>query len=468
MLNATEIAATFPDPFVVLTLNLTVEYASQRFYDFFDVNEAETIGRPLRELGNGQWDIPSLLEPLERVIETKTSIENYEVEHTFEDIGHRIMLLNARKTIRPGNGSTRILLVLEDVTSETLAAREVEKQERLMTGIVDTLREPLLVLDSDQVIRTASKAFYRVFETSPEATLGKPLSELGNGQWAIPALQKLLGEVLSENEPVVDFEIRHEFPNIGEKLIVLNARRMMSDDGDADTILLAMQDATNERQLGRDRQAALERANDLLEELNHRVMNSLTMIGSIISLEGHSLSDEECKAAFERISSRVLSIGALYKGLMKNNSVNQVLADQYIAGVVRDAVSAFGPAGWDLKVDLNLSPIPLFTQVAVPMGLVVNELAINSLKYAFADRQTGRISVQLAEISDEIEMRFSDDGNGIDENARVDSGLGQRLTEAFVQQMGGTITLDSGNNGTYYKIAIPASSNRAVTADAQQ
>lgn len=464
MLDATEIAATFPDPFLVLTLNLTVEYASQRFYDFFEASEAETIGKPLRELGNGQWDIPSLLEPLERVIETKTAIEDYEVEHTFENIGHRIMLLNARKTIRPGNGSTRILLVLEDVTSEALAAREVEKQERLMTGIVDTLREPLLVLDADQVILTASKAFYRVFGTSPEATIGKPLREMGNGQWDIPALEEMLDEVLTENEPVVDFEVRHDFPGIGEKLIVLNAHKILRDGENSKTILLAMQDATHERRLERDQKTALERANDLLEELNHRVMNSLAMIGSIMAIESRSLSDEDCKAAFERINSRVMSIGALYRGLVRNESVNQVSADEYIGGVIRDAVSAFGPPEWELQIDLNLSPIPLSTQVAVPMGLVVNELAINSLKYAFVDRQTGRLSVSIEKSSDLIEIRFSDDGRGIDKNARVDSGLGQRLTNALVQQMGGTITLDSGNAGTRYTIAIPASSNSARPA----
>ncbi|GMN03831.1 sensor histidine kinase [Erythrobacter sp. MTPC3] len=464
MLDATEIAATFPDPFLVLTLNLTVEYASQRFYDFFEASEAETIGKPLRELGNGQWDIPSLLEPLERVIETKTSIEDYEVEHTFENIGHRIMLLNARKTIRPGNGSTRILLVLEDVTAEALAAREMEKQERLMTGIVGTLREPLLVLDADQVILTASEAFYRVFDTSPDATIGKPLQKMGNGQWNIPELHKMLGEVLTENAPVVDFEVRQNFPGIGEKFIVLNAHKILRDGKNSRTILLAMQDATLEKRLERAQQAALERANDLLEELNHRVMNSLAMIGSIMAIESRSLSDDDCKAAFERINSRVMSIGALYRGLVRNESVNQVSADEYIGGVVRDAVSAFGPPEWELQIDLDLPPISLTTEIAVPMGLVVNELAINSLKYAYAGRQTGRLSVSIANSAEGIKILFSDDGPGIDENARVDSGLGQRLTSALVQQMGGTIALDSGDGGTRYTIAIPASSNSARSA----
>lgn len=464
MLDAAEIAATFPDPFLVLTLNLTVEYANQRFYDFFQVSEVETIGKPLQELGNGQWNIPSLLGPLGRIIEMKTPVENYEVEHTFENIGHRIMRLNARKTVRPGNGSTRILMVLEDVTSEALSIRDVEKRERLMTGIVDTLREPLLVLDQDQVVLKASRAFYRVFRTSAEATIGKTLRELGNGQWNITSLLAQLDEVLGEEEPLVDFEVRHEFPDIGEKVIVLNAHKIVSDGENSQTVLLAMQDATRERQLERDQQASLERAHDLLEELNHRVMNSLAMIGSIMAIEARALSDEECKAAFERINSRVMSVGALYKGLVRNESVNQVPADEYIGGVVRDAVSAFGPPEWKLQIDLKLSPIPLSTKVAVPMGLVVNELAINSLKYAFVERQTGRLSVHLEKSSDGIEIRFGDDGRGIDENARVDSGLGQRLTNALVQQLGGTITLDSGERGTHYTIAIPAGSNNPSNA----
>lgn len=455
MLDAAEIAATFPDSFLVLTLNLTVEYANERFYDFFQVGPAESIGRPLAELGNGQWNIPSLLEPLGRIIAPGTTIENYEVEHVFESIGHRIMRLNARKTIRPGNGSQRILLVLEDVTTEVLAARDVERQERLMTGIVDTLREPLLVLDADHVVLAASKAFYRVFQTSPDATLGLALPALGNGQWAIPGLLDLLGDVLARDAPIIDYEVRHDFPGIGEKLIVLNASKIIRDGEDSGTILLAMQDMTRERRVELEREAALARANDLLEELNHRVMNSLSIVSAIVSFEGHSLSDAECRAAFERMRARIGSIGSLYKLLVHTDRVNEVPAGEYLGGVVQEAVAAFGPVGWELDFEREVAPIMLSTRIALPLGLALNELTINSLKYAFTDRKAGRLDLRVENSGSELNVQFRDDGHGIDKAARVDSGRGEKLTNAMIAQLGGTITRDSGDGGTAYTISIP-------------
>jgi len=93
----------------------------------------------------------------------------------------------------------------------------------------------------------------------------------------------------------------------------------------------------------------------------------------------------------------------------------------------------------------------------VPLGLIISELATNSLKYAYKGRDSGTLGLRVVTIKDGVELTIWDDGQGIDENACVDSGLGQKLVEAFVQQLGATLNRTSGQDGTRYTLAIPQS-----------
>lgn len=93
--------------------------------------------------------------------------------------------------------------------------------------IVDTVREPLLILDDDLRVRRGNRSFYQTFRVAPEDTEGRLVYELGNHQWAIPALRRLLEEVLPRNTVFNDFEVAHDFPAIGPKVMLLNARRWL-------------------------------------------------------------------------------------------------------------------------------------------------------------------------------------------------------------------------------------------------
>src|SRR6202790_4141708 len=114
-------------------------------------------------------------------------------------------------------------------------------------NIIATLREPFVVLDKSLRVRTANAAFYRAFHASKEETEDRFVYELGNGQWDIPQLRTLLSQVLSNSHPVEDFEVEHAFPAIGRRTMLLNARRFAPDGDDADLVLLAIEDNTDNR-----------------------------------------------------------------------------------------------------------------------------------------------------------------------------------------------------------------------------
>jgi PAS domain S-box-containing protein len=116
--------------------------------------------------------------------------------------------------------------------------------------IVDTVREPLLVLDADLRVQTVNRSFCETFHVSPDASLGDLLYDLGNGQWNIPALRTLLEDVLPQNSQFNDYEVEHDFPDIGHRVMLLNGRRLYREGSDTELILLAIEDITERKYAG--------------------------------------------------------------------------------------------------------------------------------------------------------------------------------------------------------------------------
>lgn len=175
------------EPLICLDQDLRVVTVSRSFYDFFKVKPEETVGQLIYDLGNKQWDIPRLRELLETILPEKTAFDNYEVEHDFDTIGRRTMLLNARQLER-GLGKERIiLLAIEDITErkkietgleETRKELEVIKKSaddahEFADSVINSVREPLISLDQDLRVVTVSRSFYDFFKVKPEETVGQ-------------------------------------------------------------------------------------------------------------------------------------------------------------------------------------------------------------------------------------------------------------------------------------------------------
>ncbi|MCF7702300.1 PAS domain-containing protein [Loktanella sp. M215] len=337
---------------------------------------------------------------------------------------------------------------MDDISSVALTAMD-------LSDIVATFREGLLVLTEDLTIAYASDKFLTMFQVDRMGTVGRSLADMGDGRWNIPALLEPIRAVVTQDVTLENLEVDHHFELIGRKVMRLNVRKTVRAGDNARRILLAIEDVTARRLLETERDKALAQSTRLLEELNHRVMNSMSMIGSVISMEGRAQTDVACRAAFTRLRTRIEAIGTLYRVLSRTGAVDCVEADDYLNAIMRDAVAAMEASPGAISLDLSVSDIQLSTRTAVPLGLITNELVTNSLKYAYNGRDTGKLGLGLAKTPDGIEITFWDDGSGIDKTARVDSGLGQKLVEAFVQQLGGVLTQTSDQHGTRHSLAIP-------------
>ena len=191
---------------------------------------ASDIGRPLADI-KSNIEGNDLLAELQTVLDTLIPIER-EVRTT--DGAWYLARMQPYRTL--DNVIAGVVLTFTTVTDYKLAS----EAQVLAEGIINTVSEPLIVLDSALQVVSAGHSFYRHFRVTPEDTVGRKIYDLGNGQWAIPALRELLENILPQKQVMDGYVVEHDFPSLGPRRMVLNARRIVTAPGDTELILLAM------------------------------------------------------------------------------------------------------------------------------------------------------------------------------------------------------------------------------------
>ncbi|HSB05674.1 MAG TPA: sigma 54-interacting transcriptional regulator, partial [Thermodesulfobacteriota bacterium] len=177
---AESIVETIREPLVVLASSLKVISANRSFYETFQVTPEETEGRFIFDIGNHQWDIPALRELLEKIIPQNTHFNDFEVDHEFQIIGRKRMLLNARRVYREGKGTDRILLAFEDITAQKQSEEALKISETRYRRLFETAQDGILILDAETgQISDVNPFLVEMLGYSHEDFLGKKLWEIG-------------------------------------------------------------------------------------------------------------------------------------------------------------------------------------------------------------------------------------------------------------------------------------------------
>jgi len=311
---------------------------------------------------------------------------------------------------------------------------EIEEARAFAQAIIDTVREPVLVLDQDLRVITASRSFYRTFKVGPEDTEGRLLYELGDGHWDIPKLRLLLEKIVPENGVMEDYEVEYEFPNVGPRTMCLNARKVFYEEGSHTTILLGIEDVTRQRVLEREKDELLRQKDVLLEEIQHRVANSLQIIASIILLKAKAVDSEETRVHPPCIcGQRVHRNGALSSRLCEALAISMIGENRPIS------LKVSGEGG------------SATSRQAESLGLIATELVINSLKHAFSENtKDGQITVAYEVSGTDWKLSIADNGVGKPDGvfAQPKTGLGTGIVKALAQQLGAKVETLAGPEGT--------------------
>lgn len=336
----------------------------------------------------------------------------------------------------------------------------VENKEAgtLAQAIVDTVREPLLVLDKDLRVLAASRSFYLTFKVDRTETLDKLLYTLGDGQWDIPGLRLLLENIVPEHGVMDDYEVEHEFPDIGRRTMLLNARKVFYEGNSHTTLLLGIEDVTERRALERERedllrqQAALLREKDvLLEELQHRVGNSLQIIAAIILMKSRMATSEETRQVLEDAHKRVMSVATVQQHLHVSGAIGPVAMEPYLSTLCESLKTSMIGDYLPTTLQVTSDQGSISSREAVSIGLIVTELILNALKHAFPNNKTDRqIMVGFSVIGNNWKLSVADNGIGapVGVFAQKKSGLGTSIINALAQQLEARVDVSSSPQGT--------------------
>ena len=308
-------------------------------------------------------------------------------------------------------------------------------------GVMDTIRNPLLILTSDMTVISANPAFYQTFETSRDDTVGVALHDLGDGQWNIKELRLLLEDVLPKSASVLDYEVRGVFPHIGERTMLVTAQRLKHPDNGQRIMLVSIVDATQRRQ-------DEDEKDILIGELDHRIKNLLAVTQSLArqtSVEGRTA--EEYRDAFL----------ARFEAMARSLSMTGKTAD--LAELVQTAMEPIAQSTHCVTITEGPA-VSLRPSEVTALSLVLHELTTNAVKHGALSVPEGQVAIgwRLAPHEDGHRRVHLDwvESNGPETAPPTETGFGTRLiTFAAERELRGTLEQDYRPDGLSLRMSFP-------------
>ncbi len=367
------------------------------------------------------------------------------------------------------------------VTEHTQLKRALQEAREYAEAIIQTVREPLVVLDGDLKIISANRSFYETFEVTPEQTEGQLLYRLGNQQQDIPNLRELLEEILPEKTTFEGFQIEHDFPTIGHRIMLLNARQLQYRDGRPLMTLLAIEDITGRKQI-EERQAELlqevenvnHKLNDFAYIFSHELKAPLRGIRTLvewIATDYADKLDEKGKEQINLLSDQVVRMHNLIDGILHYSRVEHIREEQTrvdLNKVVQDVIEMLKPPENVVIEVENELPTVLCEQTHIMQ--VFQNLLSNAVKYM--DKPKGQVKVGCIEENGFWKFSVADNGPGVEKkyfekifemfqtllprDEFETAGVGLSIVKKIVEMYGGRVWVESEvGKGSVFFFTLP-------------
>jgi len=415
-------------------------------------NPEELIGKPIREIIHPDyWEMAQARIRMEE--EGKTAPLNEEkfirLDGTPVDVEVIAIPINYK-------GKLEVHSIVRDITERKITEKVLYENEQRLTSIYNTVGDVIMYLAVEPAGQfrfiSVNPAFTKITGLSQEMVVGRTVNEIIHEPSLMIVLEKYQQAI--EENAIVRWEETSDYPTMwmtGEVSIapVVNAK------GTCTHLVGSVHDIT-ERKVAEDQiRRSLEEKDVLLREIYHRVKNNMQIISSMLKLQSRHMEDEKYIDIFKETQNRVMSMSLVHEKLYKSKDLVKIDSRNYIKDLVKGLLQSYNINGVSVAANINNENIQFGIDLAIPCGLIINELVTNSLKHAFPDGREGEIRISLC-LTDEnmIELSVSDNGVGIPEDVdfRTTKTLGLHLVTILAQdQLSGEINLNR-NNGTEFKI----------------
>jgi two-component system, sensor histidine kinase PdtaS len=324
----------------------------------------------------------------------------------------------------------------------------------LALAVIASSTAPLLLLNGDLTLVAASKSFCRAFGIDPAKVPDCPLRELGGGEWNVPQLDALLKATAQGFADVEGYEIDLRRKDRDSRRLVLNAQKLEYGSAENVRLLLAVSDVTDARIAEKLKDDMLKEKAVLLQELQHRVANSLQIIASVLMQSARKVQSDETRTYLFDAHQRVMSVATLQQHLASTNAGDVELRPYFTAlckSIGASMIRDHNQMSLDLDVDDSIST----ADVSVSLGLIVTELVINALKHAFPDERSGKIKVGYHSHGPNWTLSVTDNGVGMPAGGAVSAkpGLGTSIVQALTMQLHAVVEIADANPGTAVSVA---------------
>ncbi len=433
------------------------------------------VGRYLSEI-RPNIDLPNLEDVARQTIETN-SLQETEVRDS-AGVWH---LLRSRPYKTFENKIEGAVITFLDIDS---LKRLVEETRAYANTLIETAREAILILDANLHVVLANPAFYGAFDVSPAQTVNRPIFELGNRQWDIPALRNLLESIIQHKTRVDDFEVRHEFEQIGERIMILNARRLSTKQS---LIFLSIEDVTEHRKADE----TLKVQTDLLKQSEDSLRRLSAYLMTLQDEERRRIARELHDSTGQKLAAAKLQLDTLVKsGNLKSHEKTIAETSQWIDECFQevrtlsqllhppllDEAGLLSATRWmvegfsgrakmqvDLQIKGDIGRLPQPVELA--LFRVIQESLSNIRRHSGASKA----QIKLARADGSISLEIRDNGKGMppellsnSRNSKQVIGVGILGMRERLSQLGGTLEIESGKSGTAVKVSlsVPAAATR--------
>ncbi|MCX5891976.1 MAG: PAS domain-containing protein, partial [Deltaproteobacteria bacterium] len=453
-----------PIAIVILGSDLRIRRFNPAAQEMLNLIPAD-LGRPIGDM-RLKVKVPDLDLIIHEVLDTLT-IKELEVQ---DRVGrwHSLRLRPYRTADHKIDG---VVLVLVDVEELKRSLEEAREARDYAQAIIATVREPLIVLNGDLKVVSANDSFYRTFQVSPQETENQRLYDLGNRQWDIPRLRELLEGILLNNQQFQDFEVEREFPGIGCRTMLLNARRLARGEAAKDRILLAIEDMTDRKQA-----VALKESETKLRDLARQ----------LLVLQEEERRELSCELQ-ESLAQRMTALKMQLRGFEEKLPVGEeALREEYrqalkqiddiVENLRRRAADLSPQMLEDLGLNSGLKSLCENLQLGCTLDLddlsqvfnsedqvIIYRLFQEALNNVSRHAQASQVTIVAKKTDGRVDFLVEDNGQGFELGQIEDleagrKGIGLAAMSERVRALGGTFRIESQIGvGTRIFFSIPRS-----------
>ncbi len=354
-------------------------------------------------------------------------------------------VIHVRESARAVKGSDGKALyyegTVEDITERKRAEEAVEESERRFRAIFETAQEIIFLKGRDLRYRLVNPAMEKLFGMPADDIIKRADEELFNKEeadfCADSDRRALAGEVVEEESAMM----------VGGRTVVFHTIKVpiRNEAGEIVGICGIARDTTDRRRMEEALRASVREKEVLIKEVHHRVKNNMQIISSILNLQSGSIRDPAAREGLAECQSRIRSMALVHEKLYRSGNLSRIDFADYLRSLSAALFQSCRPDNELVELDFTASDVSLDVNIAIPCGLIANELIINAFKHGFPAGRPGRLKVGLDALGDGgYRLVVADDGIGFPEDLdfRMTDSLGLQLVTLLVDQLGGTIALD--------------------------